>query len=403
MSEESEKSTISAPQLQERRYDLDWLRIIAIFLVFIFHCARFFDENPWHINNAESSIGMTVFVGFLGAFGMPFFFILAGMSTFYALEFMKSRKIKNSKYLLDRSVRLMVPLIIGIFTHIALQVYLERIYSSEFSGSFFNFYPEYFKGIYEFGGNFAIFGHHLWFLLLLFVFSVIAFPLFLFLRKENVKARFLRITKFFRRPGMIYLLIIPIFLFELVNSFINGRIPVFGGWTIISQFFFYFYGYALALDKEFKTTIEKHAVPAIIVGVISATGLGLTAFLFPNQPLFLFLAALYAWSWLIALFTLGSKYLNKNNKARKYLNELVLPFYILHQTLILVIGFFVIPLDFLIITKYVIIGVSAFVAASLLLIVIREENTLRFLFGMRIKKEKSILRFFKKNKNIQDS
>ncbi len=396
MSETSEDSTITAPQLQERRYDLDWLRIIAIILVFIFHCARFFDENTWHIKNSESSIGMTVFVGFLGAFGMPFFFILAGMSTFYAMEFMKSRKIKNSKYLLDRSIRLMVPFIIGIFTHITLQVYLERIYYAEFSGSFFDFYPVYFERIYEFGGNFAIFGHHLWFLLLLFVFSVIAFPLFLFLRKENIRVKFLKITKVFKLPGMIYLLVIPIFIFELVNSFINGRIPVFGGWTIISQFVFYFYGYAFALDKEFKTTIEKHAISAIIVVLISATGLGLTVFLFYNEALFLFFAAFYAWGWLIALFTLGSKFLNKNNKARKYLNELVLPFYILHQTLIIVIGFFIIPLDLQIITKYVIILVSAFVAASLLLLIIREVNTLRFLFGMRIRKEKGILRYRRK-------
>jgi peptidoglycan/LPS O-acetylase OafA/YrhL len=396
MSEVSDSSTASAPKLLERRYDLDWLRVIAIVLVFIFHCARFFDENIWHIKNSESSMGMTIFVGFLGAFGMPFFFVLAGMSTFYAMEFMKSRKIKNSKYLLDRSVRLMVPFLIGIFTHITLQIYLERIYYVEFSGSFFDFYPVYFEGIYEFGGNFAIFGHHLWFLLLLFLFSVIAFPLFLFLRKENIRVKFLRITKFFRRPGMIYLLIIPIFLFELVNSFINGRIPVFGGWTIISQFFFYFYGFALALDKEFKTTIEKHAISAIIVVLISATGLGLTVFLFYYEALFLFFAAFYAWSWLIVLFALGSKFLNKNNKARKYLNELVLPFYILHQTIIIVIGFFVIPLNLAIFVKYIIIVVSAFIATSLLLLVIREENTLRFLFGMRIKKEKSIRRFFTK-------
>lgn len=91
------------------------------------------------------------------------------------------------------------------------------------------------------------------------------------------------------------------------------------------------------------------------------------------------------------LFALGNKFLNKNNKARRYLNELVLPFYILHQTIIIAIGFFVIPLNLAIFTTYIIILGSAFVATSLLLLIIREENTLRFLFGMRIKKEKAFV------------
>ena len=396
MSEVLEKTTSSAPKLQERRYDLDWLRVIAIFLVFIFHCARFFDELPWHIKNAESSVGMTAFVYYLGGFGMPFFFILAGMSTFYAMEFMKSKNIKNSKYLLDRSVRLMVPFIIGLFTHIPLQVYLERIYYSEFSGSYFAYYPEYLKGVYGFGGNFAIFGHHLWFLLLLFSFSIIAFPLFLFIGKENIKVRVLRITAFFRLPGMIFLLIIPIFLFELLNGILGGIIPVFGGWTPMSQFLFFVYGFAFALDKEFKTTIEKHAIPSIIVLIVTAILLGVSQFFFPNDLLFLVLADLYAWSWLIVLFAMGSRFLNRNNNARRYLNELVLPFYILHQTIIIVIGFFVIPLNLAVFVKYIIIVVSAFVTTSLMLLIIREENTLRFLFGMRVKKEKSIRRFLTK-------
>ena len=303
--------------------------------------------------------------------------------------------------MLDRSVRLMVPFIIGLLTHIPLQVYLERIQDAEFSGSFFAFYPNYFQGIYETGtGNFAVFGHHLWFLLMLFGFSIIAFPLFLLLRKESVRAGFLRISAFFRIPGMIFLLIIPIFIFEFINGYFGGIIPLFGGWTPMSQFFFFIYGFAFALDKEIKTTIEKHAIPSIILVLVSAILLGLSQFFFPNDLLFLILGIVYAWSWLIVLFAMGSKFLNKNNRARKYLNELVLPFYILHQTLIIVIGFFVVPLDLPIILEYIIILISAFVATSLLLVIIREENTLRFLFGMRIKKEKSILRFFRKTKKI---
>ena len=43
----------------ERRYDIDWLRIIAVLLVFIYHCSRFFDEREWHVKNSELDLGMT--------------------------------------------------------------------------------------------------------------------------------------------------------------------------------------------------------------------------------------------------------------------------------------------------------------------------------------------------------
>ena len=61
-------------QIFERRYDLDWLRIIGILLVFFFHCARFFDTLDWHVKNnwpaavplSEQSEGMTSFIYYLG-------------------------------------------------------------------------------------------------------------------------------------------------------------------------------------------------------------------------------------------------------------------------------------------------------------------------------------------------
>ncbi|MDH4258187.1 MAG: acyltransferase family protein, partial [Candidatus Aminicenantes bacterium] len=71
----------------QRRHDIDWLRVLAMLSVFLFHCARFFDYEDWHVKNLQTSFGFTVFVGILVQWIMPIFFVLSGQSTWFALRF----------------------------------------------------------------------------------------------------------------------------------------------------------------------------------------------------------------------------------------------------------------------------------------------------------------------------
>lgn len=68
-----------------RRYDIDWLRCLAMCAVFLFHCARFFDDGGWHVKNAQTHFGMTAFVFALAQWIMPIFFILSGITTYYSI------------------------------------------------------------------------------------------------------------------------------------------------------------------------------------------------------------------------------------------------------------------------------------------------------------------------------
>jgi surface polysaccharide O-acyltransferase-like enzyme len=140
----------------ERNYAIDWLRVFAMFTVFLFHCARFFDRQDWHVKNPQSDTIITFIVLFLAQWIMPLFFILSGISSYYSLGFRKA-----GEYVRGRFKRLMIPLIFGIFVLIPPQVYFERISHSQFKGSFIQFFPHYFDGFYAFGGNFAWMGLHL--------------------------------------------------------------------------------------------------------------------------------------------------------------------------------------------------------------------------------------------------
>jgi len=99
--------------LQERRYDIDWLRVLAVMMVFFFHCARFFGGGGWHLKNpGEESLIATLFIGLLDLWIMPLFFLLSGAGSWFALT---SRTA--GQYLLERVKRILIPLYGASLSH----------------------------------------------------------------------------------------------------------------------------------------------------------------------------------------------------------------------------------------------------------------------------------------------
>ena len=101
-----------------------------------------------------------------------------------------------------------------------------------------------------------------------------------------------------------------------------------------------------------------------------------------------FVQALNTWCWLLAILGLGSRFLNSNNRFLSYANEAVLPFYILHQTIIITIGFYVVQWNVGIGLKYLTTSTTSFVAIMAIYeLLVRRVNVLRFLFGMRLRRK----------------
>ncbi len=93
--------------------------------------------------------------------------------------------------------------------------------------------------------------------------------------------------------------------------------------------------------------------------------------------------------WIVFIVGMGAKYLNFRSNTLEYCNEAVLPFYILHQTFILLVGWYVVRWNTAIFTKFLVISVTSFVLiASTYELLIRRFNGIRFIFGMRLKKRK---------------
>ena len=368
----------------QRRYDLDWLRLIAILTVFIFHSGRFFDQMDWHVKNPVRYEGMQIWTMFLATWMMPLIFVISGASLFFALG-------KVDKFIKDKALRLLVPLFVGVFTHISLCVYLERLTHYQFSGSFFAFYPQYFRGWYGDGGNFAWMGLHLWYLLVLFVFSLGLMPVF-YLFKGSGKRFWNGVGNLFALPGILYLLAIPIAWIMIQvkpNSALGER--SWGGWSLLGYIPFFIYGFLIISHNGLQARLKNWRWVSLGLTLAFTATLvyayeryGNAAFGSQGYAILNGLFGLTAWMWVVAIFGFGMQYLTVQNKFLAYANEAVLPFYILHQTVLLCVGYYVTHWHIPDPVKYILISLSSFVIILLIYeILIRRINLIRILFGMK--------------------
>ena len=375
-------------KIVQRRFDLDWLRVFAILAIFVFHSTRPFDTDEWGIKNPATYAALDVWKEFAMAWGMPLILIISGASVFCALE-----KIRMGTYLKGICARLLLPLVVGMFTHVAFQVYLEKLQKGLFHGSFWQFYPHYFDGMYGFGGNFAWMGLHLWYLEMLFIFSLLFLPIFLWLKKTNFGRSVLRaLGDFLAKPGAIFLLALPAIILIIKLDPATWGNPDLGGWSVLIYPFYFISGFVIISSQQLQIRICQMRRLSSVLGLTLTPAYLFLVFqnrypaLFPlADALVNPLKCLVAWSWLLAVLGFGMQHLDFNSPLLKYANEAVLPFYILHQTVIVILGYFVVQWAIPDLLKFVIIlTVSFFVIIGLYEFVVRRFNVLRFLFGMKL-------------------
>ncbi|MEW5869220.1 MAG: acyltransferase family protein [Chloroflexota bacterium] len=368
----------------QRRFDLDWLRVIAILMVFVFHSTRFFDKFDWHVKNPSTYQGVQLWTTFFSTWGMPLMFVISGASLYFSVG-------RPGKFAKDKALRLLVPLVVGVFTHVALGVYLERLTHYQFSGSFFAFYPRYFQGLYGEGGNFAWMGLHLWYLLVLFVYSLLFLPVF-YLLKGPWKKALLWLGDLFSRPGLVYLLAIPVMWIAAgINPYSALGQRNWGGWSLLGYVPFLFYGFLLIAHEGLQERVKAWRWVSLGLALACTVALAYTNDSYPGAAfgsrgytIVNALFGLHAWLYVLAIFGFGIQYLNFANRFLAYANEAVLPFYILHQTSLLCIGYYVTRWAIPDLAKYVIISASAFLLTlAIYEYLIRRNNLLRVLFGMK--------------------
>jgi glucan biosynthesis protein C len=403
-----------------RRQDLDLMRAAVVGGLIFFHTARIFDPLDFYVKDQPPNLALTLFVFFAGLWGMPLLFVVSGLGAWYSL-----RSRTAAGFIRERLARLLVPFLVGLLVVVPPQVYYRLRFQGLDPGSYWVFYRDFFQ--VHLGLKFPWFIRpddppdlfepaHLWFLYFLLVYSLLLLPALLYLRGGG-RRLLERLAASCARPWAILLLALPVAVIEAALGTEES-----GGWNRYAYIPFLLYGFLLAADPRVGEAIRRHARAALLVGVpamLVLLGLGLyISEVAGRDPavaydgwsvLWRFVKGIGAWAWIITIMGAAMSVVRRRasqptpaaprqprthdpaagtlrlrDRAIRYANQAVLPVYVLHQTVIVVIGFYVVQWVVPTLVKYLVISFAALVATLVLYDVgVRRTAVTRVLFGMK--------------------
>ncbi|WP_432893732.1 acyltransferase family protein [Kribbella sp. CA-245084] len=367
----------------ERLWFLDWLRVLAVFGVFVFHTLRPFDDGDWHVKNTQTSEGISIAIAFLGLWGLAFFFMISGSAAWLALRWRTA-----TQFLKERSIRLLIPFVVAYVLLSPLQYFIEEHHKGRSSQSFFGDVRTFFSDLAGHAPLWLRDTYHLWFLVYLIQFAVLGLPLFMLLRGRTDW-----IARRCQRRGSILLLAVPLVPVHLLLLAAPG--PEHGWGEFVFFFDFFVVGYLVMSDDGLMAAVRRDAVPGLILGIgafLLGVVTGIIDFLdgwwqdpgYSWQYLWYSPLITFAvWGWLVAVLGFGMRAPAFQRTLPTPLARAAMPYFIVHQPVILAIAYFVVQWDAAIWTKYAVLLPSAFVVSAVLAWLLSALPGVPVLFGVK--------------------
>ncbi|WP_310394629.1 acyltransferase family protein [Hymenobacter sp.] len=366
-----------------RLFYFDWLRVLAFGLLVPYHAGLMFVDWGFHIQNAGLTEDLKPPMLFVNQWRLPLLFFVAGVGTRFAL-----RRRPGRVFLQDRLRRLGIPLVAGILLVIPPQTYLERLSHGVSYPSYLGFYPHFFEA-----GNFT--WNHLWFIVYLLAYSVLLLPVFLWLRRRNEAGSRGAGAGFWTGHYRLLGLVVPLVLIEVLlrSRWPDTRNLVADWYNFAFYLTFLLYGFVLSLSEWVWPQVEQNRWGYLAVGAVSSAliyvgwhspGEGFLETTTAGWLAFCVFKCLNIWGWILCFIGFARHHLQRSNAFLAYTNEAVYPFYILHQTVLIILGYYVLQWSAGIAIKYAVIVAGTFAGTAFLYeFVVRRVGILRLLFGLK--------------------
>lgn len=359
-----------------RRYDIDWLRVAAVLLLIPFHTMHIFILKPYSVVYIKNSTGCSFYESitmFIHAFHMPLLFFLAGASVYFSLQ---SRGA--GRFMKERIQRLLIPFITGILFLIPPMTYIYRISIGD-GRSLFTHYIHFFSSNPgDFSGLTGAFTPaHLWFILFLFIFSLVGVPIFLYLNKHREGRSGLRKILSVRLGLLLFT--IPLAIAAAVNL-LDDKNP-------LVYFLIFILGYIVMTREEYQGAIDRDMLIYFIIGVVFEIIEQCTSNSFPEWSIgwicYNLMVIANRLAWIFAFAGLGHQFLNRPSKVLSYLSKASFPVYILHLPVNTAVGYFIVKADISIGLKTLLIIVLTMVFTFACYEIVRRFKLFCFLLGIK--------------------
>lgn len=334
-----------------RRHDIDALRALAFALLIIYHLAMFYVLDwDWHIKSAHLAEWLQWPMLFVNRWRMDLIFLISGMAAAFLL---KPDRIRQ--FVRQRSWRLVLPLLFGILVLVPIQPYAQGVSNGLVEPGFLQFLSDYYRGKRWPENAFSGWEHgytwnHLWYLAYLWIYTLalaaLARPL-----ASPIGRRAQSLLTDLRGARLLLLPALPLLVYTLT---LQSRFPDTGDfihdWYRNAVYFTVFlYGYAIARDAGFwAEALRLRMISLALALTLFPLYLGLALWLpdevpFWQQALIWTLRNLYVWTMLLAILGWAHALLNRPFRWLPWANESVYPWYLLHQSLIVGLGFWLAP------------------------------------------------------------
>jgi len=359
-----------------RLHYIDNLRWMCILILFPFHAAFVFSAGwyGYYVSSDEPSATAYLLTVSVEPWIMPLLFCIAGLSTKFALQ-----KRTPHRYLKERVTKLLVPFLAGLFLICPVIAYYALKFHADYTGSFFGAFVHFFGSINTLqsqngmNGDFSI--DHLWFILSLFIISVVALGVILSGQRQ------VRLHINPERVGLpvLSLLFIPVWLLNYVGIYETG-------YSLLSYFAMFLIGYYLFARNSVQAKVEKYWAVLLAAWIILTMGVIWTYGMFlGHHEVFWGYSALYVltgWTGVLALLGAGRHLLDRTNIFAAYMSAASYPVYIIHQAVLVAIAYYVVALKIPPALQFVAIVVFSVLLTFTCYEVIRRIPVMRALFGI---------------------
>lgn len=330
----------------ERRYDLDWLRIALFLLLILYHIGMYYVPWGWHVKSAHAPVEwLKLPMGMMNPWRIPALFIISGVALRFALD----KSVSRSGFLKSRVVRLLLPVLFGMAVVCAPQAYYELKEDGIEFTSMLSFYLGYLSPPWASPENWSTITptwNHLWYVLYVLLLSLLII-LVSMLFKGRFESRLERLTnRLCKKPVLFILLpmVVSFFILWIFKESVGAVQMVWGDWhRLVNSLWLMLFGYAIAKHKAswqvlWQTRWITTGIAAVLGVVLGMANLDWYWVGSDYDPHFYITRSFYSWSFMLALLGFVQKVGRGPDKLRQYLSDAVFPYYVLHQTVIIVLG-----------------------------------------------------------------